>query len=274
MKLKSKMCMAIAAATILTGQTVVHAEDADKPTAGVDVGVFSQYIWRGEALSKDSLVIEPSVTLGYKGFSLNVWGNMDTDSKPWNGAKYNETDITLSYSKDVGITKLTGGYIYYALNEQPATPEIKASKDTQEIFASVGLNVFLSPTLTVYRDIAQFPGWYVNLGISHSIPVVNKITFDLGASASYYYSDSNSLVEAKNPNSKYRALHNGLLSAGFTIPVGEYFTVKPMIAYSFALSSEASDFIKVNSVDGSFANGVVSGDSSYLYGGVTLSMAF
>ena len=266
--MKLKMCIAITAATILTGQTVIHAEEAEKPTAGVDLGVFSQYIWRGEALSKNSLVIQPSVTLGYKGVSLNVWGNLDTDSKPWNGAKYNETDITLSYAKTIGITKLTGGYIYYALDETPT------SKDTQEIFGSVGLNVLLSPTLTVYRDISAFPGWYINLGVSHSIEIVDKITFDLAGSAGYYYSDSNSLVEAKNPNSKYRALHNGLLSAGFTIPFGEYFSVKPMIAYSFALSSKADDFIKLNSVDGSITNGVVSGDSSYFYGGVTLSMAF
>jgi hypothetical protein len=267
-KMKLKMCIAITAATILTGQTVIHAEEAEKPTAGVDLGVFSQYIWRGEALSKNSLVIQPSVTLGYKGVSLNVWGNLDTDSKPWNGAKYNETDITLSYAKTIGITKLTGGYIYYALDETPT------ARDTQEIFGSVGLNVLLSPTLTVYRDISAFPGWYINLGVSHSIEIVDKITFDLAGSAGYYYSDSNSLVEAKNPNSKYRALHNGLLSAGFTIPFGEYFSVKPMIAYSFALSNKADDFIKLNSVDGSITNGVVSGDSSYFYGGVTLSMAF
>ena len=199
--MKLKMCIAITAATILTGQTVIHAEEAEKPTAGVDLGVFSQYIWRGEALSKNSLVIQPSVTLGYKGVSLNVWGNLDTDSKPWNGAKYNETDITLSYAKTIGITKLTGGYIYYALDETPT------ARDTQEIFGSVGLNVLLSPTLTVYRDISAFPGWYINLGVSHSIEIVDKITFDLAGSAGYYYSDSNSLVEAKNPNSKSQGVY-------------------------------------------------------------------
>ncbi|MDR3630797.1 MAG: hypothetical protein P4L42_10710 [Desulfocapsaceae bacterium] len=269
--MKRKMYIAIAAAAIMTGQTVAYAEDADKPTAELDMGVFSQYIWRGEALSKNSVVVEPSATFGYKGASVNIWGNFDSDSKPYNGAKYNETDLTLSYSKDVGITKLTGGYIYYGLNEQPAvaatakTPAIAASRDTQELFASVALDVLSSPTLTVYRDISQYPGWYINLAVSHSFEVVDKITFDLGASAGYYYSDSKSLVEAKNPSSEYRALHNGLLSAGFTIPFGDYFSVKPMIAYSFPLSSKADDFIKANSVGG---------DSSFLYGGVTFSATY
>ena len=278
MKLKMKMGIAIAATVILTSQTVVQAEEAEKPTAAVekptaelDLGVFSQYVWRGEALSKNSAVFEPSATIGYKGVSVNVWGNFDTDSHPWNGAKYNETDVTLSYTKAIGITKLTGGYIYYALNEQPAvaatanTAAIPASKDTQEVFGSVGLDVILSPTITVYRDIASFPGWYVNVGVSHSIPVVDKITLDLAGSAGYYYSDSSSLVEAKSPNSKYRALHNGLISAGFTIPFGDYFSVKPMLAYSFPLSSQAEEYIKANSVGGG---------SSFVYGGATFVMTF
>ena len=34
------------------------AEDEAKPSASADVGVFSQYIWRGYELSKDSIVIQ------------------------------------------------------------------------------------------------------------------------------------------------------------------------------------------------------------------------
>jgi uncharacterized protein (TIGR02001 family) len=254
--MKIKMGIAIAAAAILTSQTMVHAEEAEKPTAAVDLGMFSQYIWRGLELSKDSLVIQPSVTLGYKGVSLNVWGNLDTNSQVYDGAKYNETDLTLSYAKSIGMVKLTGGYIYYGLD---------GITDSQEVFGSVTLNTILNPTITVYREIASLPAWYVNVAISHSLEVVNKITFDLAASAGYYYSDDDSFAEVNNPSSRYRELHNGLISAGFTIPVGDYFTVKPMLAYSFPLSSKAEDYIQSASL---------SDESSFLYGGVTLSMAF
>jgi hypothetical protein len=256
MKQTMKLGIAIAAAAILTGQTVIHAEEAEKPTASVDLGMFSKYVWRGFELSKDSMVIEPSVTIGYKGFSLNVWGNLDTDSQVYDGAKYNETDLTLSYAKSVGMVKLTGGYIYYGLD---------GITDSQEVFGSVTLNTILSPTISVYREIASLPAWYVNVGVSHSIEVVNKITFDMAASAGYYFSDDSAFSEAKSPDSKYRQLHNGLVSAGFTIPFGEYFSVKPMLAYSFPLSSKAEDNIKAASL---------SDESSFLYGGVTLSMAF
>jgi len=218
------------------------------------------------------VVIEPSVTLGYEGFSFNVWGNLDTDLKTRGSdahtSKYTETDLTLSYAKSVGPVKLTGGYIYYALGGTPpvGSQDLNASSlDSQEVFASATLDTILSPTLSVYREIAHAPAWYVNFGISHSQPIVEKITLDLGASAGYYYSDNNGMVEANDPDTKYRALHNGLVSAGFTIPFGEYFSVKPMIAYSFPLSSKADDFIKASSI---------SDHSNFVYGGVTLSMAF
>jgi hypothetical protein len=260
-------CIA-AAAVIFTSQSVVLAEeetkpaatDASKPTAAMDLGVFSQYIWRGFELSHNSVVIQPSVTLGYEGFSFNFWGNMDTDRKTRGSdvseSKYTETDLTLSYAKTFGMVKLTGGYIYYALD---------GVQDSQEVFASVGLDTILNPTLSVYREIAHLPAWYVNFGISHSQPIVDKITLDLAASAGYYYSDDSDFSEAKDPDTKYRALHNGLVSAGLTIPFGEYFSVKPMIAYSFPLSGTADDYITATSI---------SDHSNFFYGGITLSMAF
>ena len=105
----------------------------------------------------------------------------------------------------------------------------------------------------------------MNFGISHSQPIYEKITMDMGASGGYYYSDTNNMVEVNDPESKYREFHNGLVSAGLTIPVGEYFSVKPMIAYSFPLSGKTDDYIKATSI---------SDNSSFVYGGVTLSMAF
>jgi uncharacterized protein (TIGR02001 family) len=274
MKKNRRIWACIAAATVIfASQAVVMAEEevkpaaaeASKPTAAVDMGVFSQYIWRGLELSYNSVVIQPSVTLGYEGFSLNVWGNMDTDQhirgSEDSTSKYTETDFTLSYAKTLGPVKLTGGYIYYALAGTPQT----GSQDTQELYVSATLDTILSPTLSIYRDIANTPAWYINLGISHSQPIYEKITLDLAASAGYYYSDDNDFSEINDPGSRYREFHNGLVTAGLTIPFGEYFSVKPLIGYSFPLSGKSEDFIKATSI---------SDNSSFFYGGVTLSMAF
>jgi hypothetical protein len=67
-------------------------------TGEVDFSVLSAYIWRGYEQTRDSVVVQPAATVSYKGFSVNVWGNLDT--KPYSatdakyGAKYTETDFT------------------------------------------------------------------------------------------------------------------------------------------------------------------------------------
>ncbi|MBW2120097.1 MAG: hypothetical protein JRF53_11830 [Deltaproteobacteria bacterium] len=240
----------------------VWAVEEEKPTASADVGVFSKYVWRGYELSDDSVVIQPSSTVGYRGFSLNLWGNLDTDfdGVTDDDSEFNEIDMTLSYDKSFGPVGLGVGYIYYGLD---------GIDDAEEVYLSVGLDVFLSPTLTVYREIADLQGWYFNLGISHSFSLPKEITLDLTGSVGYYFSKDDGFVEVDsnmNPtNEKYRNFHDGLISVGLTIPFGKYFSFCPMIAYSFPLSDKADDLITA----GSFSN-----DSDFFYGGATLSISF
>lgn len=220
--------------------------EEDKPTADLTVGAYSQYIWRGFEMSKDSIVIQPSMTVAYKGFSANLWGNLDTD--PYSDimdetTNWNETDMTLAYGWDMGPASLSVGYIYYSLD---------ATEDSQEFFAGAALNTLLTPTLTVYRDTDNYPGWYATLGVSHSFPVQGDITLDLGAQASYLAAD-------------YSNFHDGVLSLGFTVPVNTLITIKPKLSYTFALSNDAEELMGISSKEG---------DDSFIYGGVSVSMAF
>jgi hypothetical protein len=247
---------------LIFGSINLCAAEEAKPTASADIGVFSKYVWRGYELSKDSVVIQPSITVGYKDVSLNLWGNLDTHdyNDPQHDSNFNETDMTLSYSKSFGMVNLGVGYIYYGLD---------AVEDSQEIYLSAGIDTLLSPTLTVYREIAHLPSWYISFGVSHSIELMKKITLDLAGSVGYYYSDDDDFVEVDDnlmpTTNKYRNFHNGLVSVGFTIPVAKYFTIKPMIAYSFPLTKEADNLIKSSSL---------SNESDFVYGGVTASISF
>jgi len=236
-----------------------------KPTASADAGAFSKYIWRGFELSEDSIVIQPSVTVEYKGFSMNLWGNLDTDNKVTKECEFNETDLTLAYDTSIGDYDIGIGYIYYALD---------AANDPEEIYVSVCATACpLAPTLTIYRDITEFIGWYLNLGISHSFEIKNGITLDLGGAVGYYHSDDDDFVKVDGKgtptNHKYREFHDGQFSVGLTIPLDKYFTISPMIAYSFPLSGNADDLIS------SYNEGIgYSYDSDYFFGGATLSIAF
>jgi len=235
--------------------------EEDKPTANLTVGAYSQYIWRGFELSKDSVVVQPSMTVGYKGFSANLWGNLDTD--PYSAAtdetnNWNETDLTLAYGWEMGPVAFSVGYIYYALD---------AADDSQEFFVSAALNTILKPTLTVYRDTDFYPGWYTTLGVSHSFPVQGDITLDLGAQASYLVADEPATyADPDNADDAYSNFHDGVLSVGLTVPVNKYITVTPKLSYTFPLTNDAKDLMRASSKDGN--------DDDFIYGGVAVSMAF
>ena len=234
--------------------------DEDRPELSADVAFLSQYVWRGYGLSKDSLVIQPSITAGFKGFALNLWGNLDTDNEAYNGSKWNETDLTFSYGHSFGIVGLEAGYIYYALD---------GLDDSKEFYLSAGVDVLLAPTLTVYREVSTLQGWYINLGLSHSFELPYEMSLDLGATFAYYKSDNDNMLDYNDDNiptsDRFSGLHDGLLSVGLAIPFYKYFTVTPSIAWAFPLSSSASNEMSALSLDGR---------SNHLLGGVTLSMAF
>lgn len=234
-----------------------HAMAEDKPAADFSTAVLSQYVWRGFGLSEDSIVIQPSMTVEYKGLSFNVWGNLDTDQKSDDTNNWNETDFTVSYSKSFGPVGVSGGYIYYALD---------AIDDSQEVFLSLSYDTFLAPALTVYKEFSHYPHWYITADVSHSFPLMKDISLDLGALVSYQISDDASAYpDGYNEDDEFSGFHHAELSASLNIPVNNYISLTPQVAYTFPLDSDAEDQIEILSVDG---------DSSHFFGGVTVSFAF
>jgi len=238
---------------VLTGFPSTALAEEEKPSAEASIGFYSQYVWRGWAFSKDSLVIQPSLSTGYKGFGLNLWGNLDTNetsamADSASRSDFNETDLTLSYDGTYGKFGYGGGYIYYGLE----------GHDSQELYINLSYDILLSPTLTLYKEITGIQGWYANFGVGHSFPLTEKIGLDLGASFGYYDNEQSGADE-------YSEFHDGRLSAVLTIPVNDYFSVSPEIYWSFPLSSKAKDVLKAGSWDN---------DNNHVYGGVSLSMSF
>ncbi|SPD71763.1 conserved exported hypothetical protein [uncultured Desulfobacterium sp.] len=252
-------------AVIFTGPYCTLAEEEETFSASLDVGAFSKYVWRGWQYSEDSVVIQPSLTAAYKWFSINLWENIDTDNKITDDPEYNETDVTVSYDTSIGDYDFGIGYVYYNIDD---------ADDCEEFFASICVSKCpVLPTLTIYREVADAQGWYLNLGISHSFPVMGVITLDLAGSAGYYYSDDNDFVEVDNhlnpTDKRYKSLHDGLISLGLTIPINNYLTLIPMMAYSFPLVDNADDLITYDNREAGLEC-----DSSYFFGGATLSISF
>lgn len=222
----------------------VHAlAEEESLSISADAGVFSQYVWRGFGLSEDSIVIQPSATLSYGGFGLNLWGNYDTDSAATGDADWNETDVTLSYDWSFDSVSMGLGYIYYDVD----------GAETQEIYFTMGLDTVLSPSITIYRDIDEFEGWYVNVGIGHSIEMSDALTLDLSAAIGYADYDD------------YSDLHDGSISASMTYAVNDNFSITPSLTYTLALSDDSETVIEMGSVDG---------ESDHFFGGVSFSYSF
>jgi hypothetical protein len=264
----------------------------EKPTGDFTVSAMSQYFWRGYELSRNSIVVQPSATIGYKGFSANVWGNLDT--RPYYSgtgdtsytSTLNETDLTLSYTKSLGLFNLGAGYIYYSLGS--LNKDALKRADAQEIFATVSLNTILSPTLTAYKEIDHYRNWYFLFGVSHAFELNKIISLKLAASASYLlstYADATLFNVGAGyggypkftgaslaTDEKFSNFHDGNLTVSLPIKATGYITITPTISYVFPLSDDAKYEMKGQGMKGS-AN-VTDRDSSFIYGGLAVSFSF
>ena len=165
-----------------------------KPTAALSVDVLSNYMVKGMQYSRNSIVIQPSLTVEYYGFSVNMWGNLDTNpykSNTWSSATANssgnwtETDLTLAYDRSFGL--INGGIacLYYGnAASNVGRPDFR---DQHEALIKVGMNVFLSPTLKIYYMFgdALDKRWYFNLGVSHKFALSKIVALNLNATAGY-----------------------------------------------------------------------------------------
>lgn len=228
------------AMVLVLGCSIAGVYAEDKVTGSASAGVFSRYVFRGYELSKGSVVAQPAITVSYKGFSAGFWGNIDSNehtTQSFGGSpnrlgekSFNEVDLTLSYAYSIGSLGLTGGYIYYGTKYAP---------ETEELFLSASYDVITRPTLTIYRDITSFPGTYINLSLSHSEKIYKEVTLDLGASAGYFSGDDDAFRTEGGTGKKYRALHDGMIKAGVTMPVARNLSLQPVVQYWFPLSSKA-----------------------------------
>lgn len=139
--------------------------------------------------------------------------------------------------------------------------------DTQELYAGVSFDVFLSPSLTVYRDFDGAPGWYIALDTSYSLSLMDNLSLDLGAKVSYLVvDDETTLADPSDPSSSYADFHDAVFSVSMSYALSDNLVVTPELYYSFALGSDAQDVLEAASADGD--------ESDFFYGGISASFSF
>lgn len=151
-----------AAWAVLWSLTAAGIAPAKESGPGIDVSAdyYGKYIWRGQNLSDDP-VFQPAVTLYYDRWSGGVWANMDTTGINDNSGEFTEYDYWIGYTTDLaeGLCLSLGG-IYY---------DFPSGEATQEIYAGLGLDLPLSPAVTLYYDVDEIHGTYVRFSLGHTI---------------------------------------------------------------------------------------------------------
>jgi hypothetical protein len=225
---------------------------AVETSGSASADIMSHYIWRGQRLS-DDFVIQPSVGITYGGFGANIWSNWDNDT-----TAVTETDFTLNYTFSVDKFGFDTGYIFYTFPD--------SDFDTSEIYLGVSYDTMLSPSATLYYDIDEGDGAFLVLAIGHSLNLTETIVLNLGASASYNFSNK-VMGPSENGDEDFSDFYNGEVSASVSIPITDNISIEPKIAYSAALSDDAESAIKGLDATGK-------DDDAFVYGGINVTLSF
>lgn len=278
---------------LLNKSTLLLAQDDDLLTAAADGAFVSKYIWRGQRLT-DDLSFQTSGTIGFGGFSVNVWGNMDLasvnagdalfikeDPKAPAGVhnglqgKFSEVDYTFAFSQSLAAVTLDVGTIFYTFPERSAS-----LASTAEVYAGVTLDALpFTPSITAYFDVdettgnsSSATGVYVLVAGGHSLPLPSQIFEALEVSGSF------SIVNGGFSEFYYGTSGSGVhdINVGIALPV----------EISRVLSG--SIFVNCSSLTGNFRDhqfvdprqtalgiaGPPSDSATTIWGGFGLSLAF
>ncbi|RME40284.1 MAG: hypothetical protein D6794_02485 [Deltaproteobacteria bacterium] len=158
-----------------------------------DMGVFSQYMWRGMQASPNASVQGDLGVDAGNGLSANVWfaaplGNVAS------GGNATEFDFTVDYSGEVsGLSYSVGAIGYTYLNA--------ASGNAAELYLGVGYG---PASLTYYYAVSG--SWkkdaYLDLGLSTSL-----FGFDLGADFGFYLPSRSAANPTAFPTTKNELGH-------------------------------------------------------------------
>jgi hypothetical protein len=186
----------VGATVFMLGELCVAVPAQAQATFGVDLDLFSSYVWRGLSLTNKP-VAEPALWLSFPAGSASItvggWSNIDlgkyddanddiSESGGTSAFNFAEFDPYAEVSFPAGKATITGGatgYIY------PNDAGLTSDANTVEIYGKLGLDVPLSPELSVYYDVDKIKGAYIEAGLSHSLAASEKVSIDLGATAGF-----------------------------------------------------------------------------------------
>jgi len=242
------------------------------PELSLSTAFMTKYIWRGWNLG-DEPVMQLDASLSKWGFTVDWWANYSLNNDKSKDAgryqEFTEIDYTIDYTFNVGEIgdkldidtpelldplSLSAGYIYYTF---PNVDWDDKFFDTQEVYFGASYDTLLQPSFTWYWDVDHGKGnsdggdngSYFLFGIGHS--------FDIGDTGAAVNLGITAAVIDEQWTDK-TGWGDMVFSGDVSIPVFEYWTITPALAYSLILDRDTYN----------------DDAESEFYGGVTISFEY
>jgi hypothetical protein len=232
-----------APARVAQGQTEV----------GAQLDLFSSYVWRGLTLTNKP-VAQPDLWVSFPAGNASItvggWANIDI-------GKYDDPDDDISESGGLsafnfaefnpyaevgfgtGKASLTGGIVAY-IYPNDTDNGLNSDFNTWEVYGTVGFDVPLAPELSIYYDFDKIKGAYVEGAVSHSVPLGESRTLDLGGAVGLSLGQD----ESSDPSANF--FDDGFthldLSAGVPLTAG-VFSITPLLHFQIS----GDEFTKITS---------------------------
>lgn len=231
MNVKTAIALAFLAVMTFTATDALAAGPVD---VKAELGIQSKYVWRGY-LKTDGPVLQPTVTVGLKGLSLGLWGNMDlSDESDFDAKKageMNEVRFLLGFNRSFVLLNVSAGVIHYTY------PNMTYDTATTEIFVNASGLIPVHPSLTLYRDVDKTKGLYGEITASQTFPVGLLFGFEVSGGLGFATKEYNKVYFDKNDF----ALTDIRISLGMPIGIGELVKIKPAVTYTGIINSDISD---------------------------------
>lgn len=172
---------------LLTGSAPL----AGQTVAGADASLMSRNVWRGLTYTNRP-VLQPDLFLaiprGRMTWTAGGWSNIELGRYDGSGdlsqgggrasPDVTEIDWWLEGTRRFGSAALTGGLAGY---DYPNPSGMTSSDNTLELYARGALAGPLNPRLSLFWDVDAYQGLYVEIGLSHRVPLSPRLGLDLAA---------------------------------------------------------------------------------------------
>lgn len=250
-------------------------EAAAQTEIGAQLDLFSSYVWRGLTLTNKP-VAQPDVWVSFPAGNASItvgsWANIDIGkyddpendiSESGGGSAFNVAEYNpyLEVGFTAGKAALTGGVVgYFYTNDADEAPNpngvLGSGSNTWEVYGTVGFDVPLAPEFSLYYDFDKIKGAYIEGAVSHSVPLGESHTLDLGGAIGF--SLGQDVSDDPSANFADDGFTHADFSAGVPLTAGA-FSITPLLH----LQINGDEFTKFHSPDSD-------GSDLKLWGGVSI----